>query len=344
METRQLEYFIALANIGSFSRAADTLHITQGALSKSIQALEDAFGGLLFDRLGRRVALTPMGEFVFERAQRLVLDAENLLRSAEACKSDVHGVLKLGLGAGPGATLGAPLIRHLVRSYPDLKLKIRRGAAESLIRDLRDRSIDLLIVDSRLLTPAEDLVAELLGSLPGGAICRSAHPLAQEPEVSFEQLVKYPIFSTLVSDEVARMVVAKYGPHADVRKFTTVECEELEPLLAATLGTDAIFLGVVAAAADQLRAGAMIKLPLVPAMDIPVPVVLARLAARSETRSRGGCAKLLRGSHPRTAVVMPRRFLECSPSLRGCTFSRKLHTEVRFLIAGNRSVVRFRSS
>jgi DNA-binding transcriptional LysR family regulator len=282
METRQLEYFIALANIGSFSRAADTLHITQGALSKSIRALEDAFGGLLVDRLGRQVVLTPMGEFVFERAKRLVQDAENLLRSAEACKSDVRGVLKLGLGAGPGATLGAPLIRHLVRSYPELKLKIRRGSADSLIRDLRDRSIDLLIVDGRMLAPADDLVVETLGGLPGGALCRSGHPLAKEAEVSFEQLIEYPIFSTSASDEAARMVVSRHGPQADLRKCITVECEELETLLAAAVMTDGVFLGVVAAAADQLRSGAMTKLPLVPPVNISVPVVLARLAGRSE--------------------------------------------------------------
>src|SRR5260221_6370828 len=114
METRQLEYFIALASIGSFSKAADTLHITQGALSKSIRALEDDFGGLLVDRLGRQVVLTPMGELVFERAKRLVQDAENLLLSVAARESDVRGVLKLGLGAGPRATMCAPLIWHLV--------------------------------------------------------------------------------------------------------------------------------------------------------------------------------------------------------------------------------------
>lgn len=283
METRQLEYFIALANTGSFSKAADTLHITQGALSKSIQALEDAFGGQLFDRLGRRVALTPMGEFVLDRAKRLVLDADNLLRSADACSADVHGVLKLGLGAGPGATLGAPIIRHLIRTYPNLKLKIRRGGAEWLIRDLRDRSIDLLILDGRLLTPADDLVVQTLGSLPGGVICRSGHPLAKEPVVTFEQLLRYPIFNTSVSDEVARMVVSQYGAQADLRKATTVECEELETLLAAVVVTDAIYLGVVASAADQLRSGAVIKLPLSPPLTISVPVVLACLAGRSES-------------------------------------------------------------
>ena len=101
--------------------------------------------------------------------------------------------------------------------------------------------------------------------------------------MSVEQLIKYPIFSTSVSDEVARMSVSKYGAAGDPRRNTTVECEELETLLAAAEVTDAVFLGVVAAAADQLRSGTMIKLPLVPPIDISVPVVLARLAGRSES-------------------------------------------------------------
>lgn len=281
METRQLEYFIALASIGSFSKAADELHITQGALSKSIRALEDDFGSQLVDRSARRVELTPMGEFVLDRAKRLVQDADNLLRSAEVCRSNVAGTLRLGLGASPGTTMSAPLIRHLLKSFPDLKLKLRRGSADQLIKGLRDRSIDLLIIDGRQLAPAEDLVVETIGSFSAGAVCRSEHPLANQTCVTFEQVVQYPIFASSVSDEVARMMVSRYGTIADLRSVTAVDCEELETLIAAATLTDAVYLGVLGAAADQIRRGTMVKLGLMPPMEISVPIVLARLAGRT---------------------------------------------------------------
>ena len=71
MNLRQMEHLLALADSGSFSRAAESSHLTQSALSRSIQSLEEELGGALFDRIGKRNALTPLGHLAVQRARRV---------------------------------------------------------------------------------------------------------------------------------------------------------------------------------------------------------------------------------------------------------------------------------
>ena len=82
MNLRHLEHLLALADTGSFSRAAEKSHVTQSALSRSIQALETELGAPLIDRVGKRNELTPFGKAVAARARRMVLDAAEMRRSA----------------------------------------------------------------------------------------------------------------------------------------------------------------------------------------------------------------------------------------------------------------------
>ncbi|MEY3611430.1 MAG: HTH-type transcriptional regulator CynR, partial [Pseudomonadota bacterium] len=82
MNLRHLEHLLALAETGSFSRAAEKLYLTQSALSRSIQALETDLGGPLLDRVGKKNELTPLGRSVLERARRIVDEAQELKQGA----------------------------------------------------------------------------------------------------------------------------------------------------------------------------------------------------------------------------------------------------------------------
>ena len=82
MNLSQLRHLLALTQTGSFSRAAEQLHVTQSALSRSISALEEELGLKLVDRIGKSNELTPFGLSVVERARRIVQEAGELQRSA----------------------------------------------------------------------------------------------------------------------------------------------------------------------------------------------------------------------------------------------------------------------
>ena len=95
----QLKHFIALARSGSFVKAAAAVHLTQPALSRSIQALEEELGQLLFDRVGRRIELTAFGAETLQRAQLLVEDANDLKQSGRPSALGDGGRIRLGLSS-----------------------------------------------------------------------------------------------------------------------------------------------------------------------------------------------------------------------------------------------------
>lgn len=285
MNLKHLEHWLALAETGSFSRAAEKLHITQSALSRSIQTLEDELGGPLVDRIGKRNELTPLGQVVLARARRIVHDAQELQQGAVALQQGVMGSLRLGLGSGPGALLMTPWLVHMARTHPTVKVSITRGPAELQLQQLRDRVLDALVVDIRRVAPAADLHIEDVTDAPAGMFCRRGHPLlnsAAGRKVPFEALLAYPIASTPLSTEVARILVARYGPRANPEQLITLRCEEISSLVDVVRQTDAVFLGILGAVRELLDRGELVQLPIQPALESGARFALITLAGRTE--------------------------------------------------------------
>ncbi len=284
MNLRHLEHWLALADTGSFSRAAEKLHITQSALSRSIQALEEELGGPLVDRIGKRNELTPLGWAVLERARRIVRDAEELKLGAEALQHGGLGHLRLGLGSGPGAMLMTPWLIYMASHHPGVKVSITRGPTELQLQQLRDRSLDALVVDVRRVVPAADLRIGPTFDMPAGMICRAGHPLlSRHPQgVPFEALLSYPVASIPLSEEVARILVTRYGARADPAALTTLQCEEIASLLQTVRQTDAIYLGILGAAREELLRGELVVLSVLPRLDSGALLGMVTLAGRTE--------------------------------------------------------------
>lgn len=284
MNLRHLEHWLALADTGSFSRAAEKLHITQSALSRSIQALEDELGGPLVDRIGKRNELTPLGQVVLERARRIVDEASELKQGAAVLQQGGLGHLQLGLGSGPGAMLMTPWLVYMALHHPGVKVSITRGPTELQLQQLRDRSLDALVVDVRRVVPAADLIIGPVFDMPAGLVCRAGHPLLSRfaQEVPFEALLQYPVASIPLSDEVARLLVARYGARADPAELTTLQCEDIASLLETVRQTDAIYLGILGAARDALVRGELCIIPVEPALNAGARLGMVTLAGRTE--------------------------------------------------------------
>ena len=272
----QLRHLLSLADTGSFSKSAAALFLTQPALSRSIRALETELGQPLFDRIGRRSEPTPFGREVVQRARQLVDAADDLRQSGPQMARGLAGTLRIGLGSGPGAMLMTPLLVHMATQHPGLHLQIARGRTDLLERSLRERALDALVVDVRSLRPAPDLQLAQTCELRGAFLCRRGHPLARKRSaLRFDQLRAYPIASTPLSDEVARMLVEHYGPDAHPDRCVTLRCEELPSLVDLARHSDAVLIAVRAAAAD------LVELPMLPALDATARFALVTLAGRS---------------------------------------------------------------
>jgi DNA-binding transcriptional LysR family regulator len=272
----QLRHFISLAQTGSFSKSAAALFLTQPALSRSIQALEGELGQALFDRVGRHSELTPFGREAVERARELVMAADDLRGSGRLAGTEQEGVLRIGMGSGPGAMLMTPLLLTMAQERPRLRVDIARATTELLLQALRARDLDALVVDVRSLRPAPDLLVQHVHDMRGAFLVRPGHPLAQQRgSLGFDDLLRFPIASTPLSDEVAQTLVERYGPQAHPSLCVTLRCEEIASLVEVTQHSDTVLLAIRAAAPDLL------ELALQPALQATARFGLVTLKRRT---------------------------------------------------------------
>ena len=281
MNIKHLEHLLALADTGSFSRAAEKLFITQSALSRSIQNLEEELGGLLLDRIGKRNELTPLGLDVVSRARHIVRDAAELRHNAKLLQGEGSVSISVGLGSGPAALLMVPLLCAAARRQ-GMRVSVTQGSVELQVTQLRSRQLDAMVVDMRRVIPAADLTIESLAELKAGFVARANHPLAGKKAVSLSDLLRYSIASTPLSDEVARMLVDRYGLQANPAELVKLRCDDVASLISAVAQTDAIFLGVIAATRSGLADGSLVELNVRPKLSAGARYACVTLAGRTE--------------------------------------------------------------
>lgn len=273
----QLQHFVCLARTRSFVKAAEQLFITQPALSRSIKSLEDELGQPLFDRIGRKIELTRFGQDSLQRSQLLLDDAKELQRSGRGQPEALSGRFRLGLSSGPGLLLTAPLLLHSAQHYPKMQVDVSRANTESLVRQLRERQVDALIVDVRSLQPAPDLVVQDLVELEAAFMCRPNHPLLALKKVPFAQLLQWPVASTPLSDEVARLLVERYGERGHPQRMVRISSDEISHLIEVARTSDAVVLAV------RVAGPQLVALDVVPALQARARFGVVTVAKRAQS-------------------------------------------------------------
>ena len=273
----QLKHFVTLAELGSFVAASKALFVTQPALSRSIQLLEEDLGQSLFDRIGRRIEITPFGAQTLIHAQHLVQDAEGLRAMGQQAQLGRAGRVRVGLSSGPGAVLAVPLLTYMAEHHPRVQLQISRGNTDRLLDALRQRELDGAIVDIRAMRPADDLRVTNQVEMAGAFLVRPGHPLLKKrAALSIDEVLAYPVASTPLSDEVARMLSEHYGPQANPDHFVTLRSDDTQSLIDVAAQSDAVVF-TIAAAARQLK-----PLRLSPAMHGTARFGLVTLNRRAQ--------------------------------------------------------------
>jgi DNA-binding transcriptional LysR family regulator len=175
--------------------------------------------------------------------------------------------------------LMTPLLLEVAARRPQWKVEVARGATELLVQRLRARQLDALVVDLRSLTPASDLEVELVREMRGAFMVRAGHPLARRRKLSFDALRAYPLASIPLSDEVARVLVQRYGPQAHPQDAVSVRCDEIASLVDVAEHTDAVLLAIRASAPQ------LVELTLDPPLAATARLGLVKLARRTEPQA-----------------------------------------------------------
>jgi DNA-binding transcriptional LysR family regulator len=265
MELRQLRYLDAVAGRRSFTQAALDLHVAQSALSQQVGRLERELGVELLRRTTRRVEVTEAGELVLTRARRALAEAEGVRADLDALQGLVRGTLRLGGVPPVGPVHPAALIAEFSRSHPGVAVTVREDVALTLLRQLRDGGLDLVmaLVDPDVLDGLEGarlLEEELV------VIAPLDHQLARSKRVRVERLAGEPLV-TYGAGSALRDALLSLVPNGRV----IAEANDLgtvRELTARGLGVTLMPRSVVASHGERLAIR-----PLSPRHALPVSLI-----------------------------------------------------------------------
>lgn len=290
MEIRQLEYFIAVADAGSITKAAGRCGVAQPSLSQQIQSLERSVGGPLLDRLGRGVALTDAGRAFLPRARRILAEVRDAL--AHVGDDVEEGVGEFRVGAIPTmAPYVLPrAIAALRAEFPRASLSVREDLTERLVQAVVDGELDCAVASSPV--DHQHVEVEVVGAEPMLVVVPAAHALAGEHDVPLASLRDVP---TVTLHEVHCLGRQIAGFCAAKRLGTSVVCRTTQ--IGTALGFVSLGMGVsivprMAARGDQGRSAGRVFLEF----RGPAPrreVTIVRRAGTTVSRVGGRFARLI---------------------------------------------------
>jgi DNA-binding transcriptional LysR family regulator len=190
MDESQLKAFVAVNRTGSFTAAADSLHLTQPAITKRIAALESQLGATLFDRIGRNSKLTETGNKLLPLAEKMLLSFTNIRQSADNLKKQVGGGLSLGTSHHIGLHRLPPILRQYTNQYSDVELSLHFVDSEDGVRGVESGELEMAIITLPIVTP-DSISAIKIWDDPLALVVGKMHPLANEDYIAVEELAHH---------------------------------------------------------------------------------------------------------------------------------------------------------
>ena len=274
MDLKRLGHLVALADERHFARAAERVHLSQPAFSRSIQSIESELGMRLFDRESGDVKPTPAGAFLIERARRLLFDARNLQRDAMLYRESQLGDTAFGAGPFPAATIMPTVVLTLRRKYPGVGLRLETSNARLLFERLLAEDIEFFVADVRDLPADSALQVQSLGRHPAHVYARGGHPLAGQ-RCTFAQAWGYGFASGWLPTPMKALVAQLIGLPPGAEPVPAVQCDDMTLLRTLALATDTVFASSDTWLRDDVRAGTFVQLDVedLPAVHAEMGVV-----------------------------------------------------------------------
>jgi DNA-binding transcriptional LysR family regulator len=189
VELHQLRYVIAVAREGSFTRAADSLFLSQPSLSVQVRKLEQELGVSLFQRNGRGLAVTTAGEAFLEHAERALFALEEARRQVEEVKGLRRGRVSLGVLPSIGARLLPGILASFHRRHPDIEVTLlEQDVSGEFEQMVHAGQLDMAMI--RMPQTRSDLCARLLVREPMVVLVPPGHRLEGRSEASLQELAE----------------------------------------------------------------------------------------------------------------------------------------------------------
>ncbi|CAI2437343.1 transcriptional regulator CynR [Serratia liquefaciens] len=229
MLLRHIRYFLAVAEQGNFTRAAEALHVSQPTLSQQIKQLEETLGTPLFDRSGRTVRLTDAGVAWMRYARLALQDLAAGARAIHDVATLERGNLRLAMTPTFTAYLVGPVIDAFYRQYPGVSVSIHEMTQDRIEALLAEDRLDLGIAFSQAQSAdieAEDLFSESLNMMVG-----ARHPLAQRCEPLTVQAFEQQPLVLLSEDFATRQFIDDYCRQQGIRPRVAMQANAIGAII-----------------------------------------------------------------------------------------------------------------
>jgi DNA-binding transcriptional LysR family regulator len=228
MEIRQLKAFLAIAEAKTFTAGARRVNVTQAAISMQIRQLEDEVGLPLFTRTPRRVIITEAGEYLLERARKILREHDTALSEIAELGGAEHGRLRIGSASAMFATQQLPGIMQSLRAkFPNSELSVSSGTSQALVDKIMHGEIDTAFVS--LPVENSSITTDLLFSDEIVAIAHPTHPLANERFISAAALAGEQLILGERGGNTRRMIDDFFNA-ANVRPNVVMELSRQEAI------------------------------------------------------------------------------------------------------------------
>ncbi|MGW8452362.1 LysR family transcriptional regulator [Streptomyces niveus] len=188
MELQQMRYVIAVAEMSSFTKAAQRCLVVQSALSHQIARLEKELGARLFERTSRRVRLTPAGAAFLPAARQCLDAAERAAAEVAAAVGEVRGRLAVGLIPSVAAVDVPAVLREFHQRHPKARISLTVGASDELAEQVRQGDIEVAFLGIPVTARPRGVMARKLAEERLVAVVSPDHPLADETSVDLRRL------------------------------------------------------------------------------------------------------------------------------------------------------------
>jgi DNA-binding transcriptional LysR family regulator len=275
VDLKRLAHLVALADERNFGRAAEKVHLSQPAFSRSVQAAESELGLQLFDRGALEVSCTAAGAFVIERARRLLFDSRCLARDVSLYRERLIGDLAFGVGPFPAATLLPDLIIELRTRFPGINNRVEVNNWKYLVEHLRAEELDFFVADIRDVPRDTDLTLRSIGQQHGRFYARAGHPLLAREDAAPPDMLAHGLASVRLPVEIKAAMRRLLGLGPGDPLPLALECDDVHLLKRVALASDTILASTDAAVREEVVSGQLqaLKLRGVPSLHTEMGIV-----------------------------------------------------------------------
>ena len=229
MELRHLRYFLAAAQSQSFTRASESLHITQPTLSHQIKQIEDELGIQLFDRIGRVVKLTNAGELFQTYAKRALQEVDAGMDALNELENLKHGRVTIGVLSSFGTFQLPPILADFNKAYPGIKITVLRLRSGEIEAGLLNGEINFGVAYAPSGT--DQVNVEPLFSVPVAMVVGDRHPLVGSAGIALSELTEHELIMLSNEYNSRKMMDGILLANGIVPRIV-MEMNAIEPILA----------------------------------------------------------------------------------------------------------------